>query len=72
MTVHAMMSKDITPMNKFYSRKFVMTLLTYFGTVVLLYKHLIDSGAYTTVTLGIVGGFITGSIFEQKLNNEGK
>ena len=53
--------------NKFYSRKFFLVIGTYLSTVALLLLGKIDGSMYVTVTLGIVGAFVTADIFEKKV-----
>lgn len=49
-------------------RRFILTMLTGFATVCLVYLGKIDSSTYSLVTLGTVGAFITGNVYESVKN----
>lgn len=55
--------------NKFWDtvggRKFVLCVLTQLGASALLYFTKLDVSAYTTITLGVVGGYIAGNVAQK-------
>ena len=46
-------------------RKFALCLLTELITALLVYFGKLDHGAYTTITLAIIGGYITGNVIQK-------
>lgn len=59
-------------MNKYGSRKFIITLLTLLVNVWLVWEKVIDAATFKTIILGTVGVYITGNVAQRVWSNEGK
>lgn len=46
-------------------RKFLLALLSYAGTFVLMMLDKIDSGVYATVVIAVVAAYITGNVVQK-------
>lgn len=46
-------------------RKFALCLITEIITAALVYLGKLDHGAYTTITLAVIGGYITGNVIQK-------
>jgi hypothetical protein len=53
--------------SKLGGRKFILCLVTEVLTAILVWYKAVDQGAYTTITLAIIGGYITGNVMQKKM-----
>lgn len=50
-------------------RKFTLSILTLLSVSILVWFGKIDAGVYSAVVIATVGAYITGNIFEKKVEN---
>jgi hypothetical protein len=54
-------------MNRYKSRKFIVTLLCGFGTGALCWFDKIDAGVYSAVMIATVGVYVAGNVWQKKV-----
>lgn len=50
-------------------RKFLATMVSGFGTFILVLLGKIDPGTYSVVTIATIGSFIAGNTYEKKIKS---
>ena len=51
--------------SKVGGRKFILCLGIEVLTAILVWNKIIDQGAYTTITLAVIGAYITGNVMQK-------
>lgn len=56
-------------MKKYLSRKYILALLSLISTTGLVYFGAIDDGVYASVVIATVAAYITGNVFEARIDD---
>ncbi len=67
MSTETISSSDISYLSKFSSRKFALVLITQVAIIWLAYIGKIDQSIFSSLTMFIVGAYITGNVVQKKV-----